>query len=61
MADDNDETNREFERVWEAADWVFKNDKQDARYFFLKGQQVEIVKQQLREIEQMKKDRKCHS
>lgn len=46
MADNND-TDAEFERVWEAADWMFKNDKQDARYFFMKGQQVEIFKQQL--------------
>lgn len=43
----DDETDKEFERVWEAADWMFKNDKQDAKYFFLKGQQVEIVKHQL--------------
>lgn len=41
--------NEEFERVWEAADWMFKNDKQDAKYFFLKGQEVELVKQQRRQ------------
>lgn len=44
------DSDKEFERVWEAADWMFKNDKQDAKYFFLKGQQVEIVKQQLKEL-----------
>lgn len=53
----NDKTDEEFEWVWESADWMFKNDKQDAKYFFLRGQQVEIVKQQLREAEQMEKDR----
>lgn len=57
----DDETDKEFERVWEAADWMFKNDKQDAKYFFLKGQQVEIVKQQLREIDEREKSHGCHS
>lgn len=28
----------DFELVWENANWMFKNDKQDARYFFQLGQ-----------------------
>ena len=30
----------EFERAWEGADWMFKNDKQDAKYFWLLGQKA---------------------
>lgn len=51
----NSEQDEEFERVWEAADWMFKNDKQDAKYFFLKGQQVETVKRQL-ELDKLKEE-----
>lgn len=43
MVDEND---KEFEEVWESADWVFKKDKQDARYFWLKGRQYELTKRQ---------------
>lgn len=55
---DGDEGNEEFERVWDTADWMFKNDKQDARYFFIKGQQVEIVKRQLLEMDEREKIKK---
>lgn len=54
MADGN-ETDEEFERAWESADWMFKNDKQDAKYFFLKGQQVELVKRQ-RDLDKIKEE-----
>jgi hypothetical protein len=39
-----DESEAEFQRAWDAADWMFKNDRQDAKYFFLLGQRVEKVK-----------------
>jgi hypothetical protein len=47
-----DEIDLEFEQVWETAELVFKNDKQDARYFWLKGRQYELAQRQV-EIAEM--------
>jgi hypothetical protein len=51
-----DETDKEFNLLWQACDPMWKTgDRRDAKYFWLQGRQKELLERQ-QELDQLKKE-----